>query len=438
MSFLTAPEQVRTLPIAAPRRGIQGRQNASSPRWEVLRFRAVRAQSEALAAPLTPEDQCIQSMADASPAKWHLAHTTWFFETMVLRPFVAHYACFDPAFSGLFNSYYESLGAPHPRPQRGLLSRPSCADVARYRAHVDACIESFAADADRTTWEKAAPLLMLGCHHEQQHQELLLTDILHAFSLNPTFPVYRAGTRAASSAAGKHRWISYDGGLQKIGHDGEGFAFDNEGPAHDVYVAPFCMASHPVTNGEWLIFMADGGYRRPELWLSDGWAEVQKNVWTAPLYWIDGDTWSRFTLGGIVPLDPTAPVCHVSYYEADAFARWCGKRLPTEQEWETVAGGSLIDGNFLESEALEPQATEQPQMFGNVWQWTQSPYVPYPRFKPAAGAVGAYNGKFMVNQMVLRGGSCVTPSEHIRPTYRNFFYPHMRWQFTGVRLAADT
>ena len=410
MALLTAPTTLR--PQRAPPEALT--------RADTLRFyRTVRSHSEVLAAPLTDEDRCLQSMPDASPTKWHLAHTTWFFETMVLKPFAAGFSAFDPSFATLFNSYYESLGSRHPRPQRGLLSRPSSADVARYRAHVDACVEAFIAQVDEATWQKAAPLLTLGCHHEQQHQELLLTDILHAFSLNPTFPAY---TSASSCAAAQSisQWIACDGGLQTIGHEGADFAFDNEGPLHDVYLVPFCIASQPVTNAEWLAFIHDGGYRRPELWLSDGWAAVQQYAWTAPLYWIAGNNdWRCFTLCGLRDLDRAAPVCHVSYYEADAYARWCGKRLPTEQEWETAARACP---DFLKS---------------GVWQWTQSPYTAYPRFQPPAGAVGEYNGKFMVNQMVLRGGSCATPADHIRTTYRNFFYPQARWQFSGVRLAAD-
>ena len=410
---LLAPAELRASPIKP-----SGTAAVDARRATAQLYRAVRAQTEALAAPLTDEDRCVQSMPDASPTKWHLAHTTWFFETMVLQPFAANYEAFNPAFATLFNSYYESLGPRHPRPQRGVLSRPSCAEIARYRVYVDECIEAFIADADAPTWDKAAPLLTLGCHHEQQHQELLLTDILHAFSLNPTLPAYAASRGREVAPQKTSHWISCDGGLQTIGHDGDGFAFDNEGPAHDVYLAPFCIASHPITNAEWRAFVEDGGYRRPELWLSDGWATVQQHAWTAPLYWITEGT-HCFTLNGVVPLDPTAPVCHVSYYEADAYARWCGKRLPTEQEWETVAAHNP---NLLTS---------------GVWQWTQSPYTAYPRFKPTAGAVGEYNGKFMINQMVLRGGSCATPAGHIRAKYRNFFHPHTRWQFSGVRLAAD-
>ena len=414
MAFLTAPPSVH--PLQAPYGAAEPASRGDAQRL----YRGVRAHSDALAAPLTDEDRSIQSMPDASPTKWHLAHTTWFFETMVLQAFAADYEAFNPAFATLFNSYYESLGPRHPRPQRGLLSRPSCAEITQYRAYVDECVEAFIAGADAATWAKAAPLLTLGCHHEQQHQELLLTDILHAFSLNPTFPVYAARSDRGATSQKISHWIACDGGLQVIGHDGTGFAFDNEGPAHDVYVAPFCIASHSVTNAEWLAFIDDGGYRRPELWLSDGWATVQQHGWSAPLYWIaERESWRRFTLGGVIALDDTAPVCHVSYYEADAYARWCGKRLPTEQEWETVARDCP---NFLNS---------------GVWQWTQSPYTPYPRFKAAVGAVGEYNGKFMVNQMVLRGGSCATPAGHIRATYRNFFHPHARWQFSGVRLAAD-
>jgi len=402
-------------------------------------YRSVRTKSESLAAPLGVEDRCVQSMPDTSPTKWHLAHCTWFFETMLLKAFAPNYKPFDKAYATLFNSYYESFGPRHPRPQRGLLTRPSCADIARYRAYVDEHIEDFIAQADETVWQKAAPLLTLGCHHEQQHQELILTDILHAFSLNPIQPVYRPFKRGATKNTAALDWIVCNGGMQRIGHVGPAFAFDNEGPAHHVYVDRFRIASRPVINAEWLAFIEDDGYQRPEFWLSDGWAVVQQEQWNAPLYWSrdDDGQWSRFTLGGLIDLDPAAPVCHVSFYEADAYARWAGKRLPTEQEWETVARTREIGGNFQDNGIFDPQSADHGQFFGDVWEWTQSPYVAYPRFKSAVGAVGEYNGKFMVNQIVLRGGSCATPANHIRPTYRNFFYPNARWQFSGLRLADD-
>lgn len=422
------------------------------------RFRDTRAWSERLAAPLSPEDQTVQSMPDASPAKWHLAHTTWFFETFILGPQVPDYEVFDSRFGYLFNSYYDAVGARHPRPQRGLLTRPSAAQVLAYRAHVDRAMDTFIADADARQWRAAAPLVTLGINHEQQHQELLLTDILHLFSLNPVKPAYRTDalheTRAAAIAA--LSWIDFAGGVTEIGHDGDGFAFDNEGPRHPVLVAPFRLASRLTTNGEWKRFIAEGGYRRPEFWLSDGWATVQAEGWTAPLYWQEQEDRSGaylgMTLGGLTPIRDADPVCHVSYYEADAYARWAGKRLPTEMEWEIAAKDVPLSGNLRNSQHLRPcpvmaepasreagsgENGQLRQMIGDVWEWTQSAYQPYPSFRASPGAVGEYNGKFMCNQFVLRGGSCATPDDHIRITYRNFFYPHQRWQFTGVRLAED-
>ncbi len=404
-------------------------------------FSEVRRQSHALAAPLSPEDQTIQSMPDASPTKWHLAHTTWFFETIILSSFEPGYQLFDPNFQYLFNSYYESLGARHPRPRRGLLTRPSCVEIDQYRAHVDKQVLSFISECGGEDWNRAAPLIELGCHHEQQHQELILMDILHAFSCNPTWPAYTAAPPHAVKTPAPLSWSEFTGGDVDIGHDGRGFAFDNEGPRHTIKLQSYRLANRLITNGEWLSFMADGGYKRPEFWLADGWACVQENNWTAPLYWTcaDNGEWRAFGLHGLTSLDHAAPVCHVSYYEADAYARWAGKRLPTEGEWEAAAAQMDQAGNFLESGALRPCPAGEhhglTQMFGDVWEWTRSPYAPYPGFAPAAGAVGEYNGKFMINQMVMRGGCCATPANHIRATYRNFFYPHMRWQFGGVRLA---
>ena len=425
------PDAVTAGPQPASREGL------------AARYDRVRRRSQALASPLSAEDQTIQSMADASPTKWHLAHTTWFFETMILSAFEAGYTSFDPAYRYLFNSYYESLGARHPRPQRGLLTRPSCDEITRYRAHVDALMPAFIAGCDGETWARAAGLIELGCHHEEQHQELVLMDILHAFSCNPTSPAYHAPTPHAVKAAHSLQWTAFPGGDYEIGHDGDGFAFDNESPRHTIKLHPYRIANRLITNGEWLSFMSDNGYRRPELWLSDGWATVVENAWTAPQYWRCGDNgaWQVFTLNGLSPLDPAAPVCHVSFYEAEAYARWAGKRLPTEAEWEVSSKIAPKQGNFLESGTLSAQPANSvdglTQMFGDVWEWTQSPYSPYPGFRPAAGAVGEYNGKFMINQMVMRGGCYATPTDHIRPTYRNFFYPHMRWQFGGVRLAED-
>jgi ergothioneine biosynthesis protein EgtB len=400
-----------------------------------LTYAKVRAQSLALAAPLTAEDQQVQSMADVSPTKWHLAHTTWFFETFLLIPHLAGYKPFDPAFGFLFNSYYETVGARQPRPERGLLSRPSLVDVHAYRAHVDAgmarLVEAGAAPAD---------LLILGLHHEQQHQELILMDIKHVFSVNPLKPAYVPPPKAQGAAGRAPAWLDFDGGLVEIGFDGSGFAFDNEGPRHRVWLEPFRISDSLVTAGEWLAFIEDGGYARPDLWLSDGWHAVQQNGWEAPLYWRRDEAkgWRVFTLHGERALDPDAPVCHVSAYEADAFARWAGKRLPTEAEWEVAAASAPSGPTPL---ALHPpHANPAPglrQLSGAVWQWTASAYSPYPGFRPAEGAVGEYNGKFMSGQMVLRGGASVTPVGHTRPTYRNFFPPAARWCFGGLRLADD-
>jgi ergothioneine biosynthesis protein EgtB len=405
------------------------------------RFRQVRRTTEALAAPLSPEDQQLQSMPDASPTKWHLGHTSWFFETFLLQPNLSRYRVFHPRFGYLFNSYYEALGERQARPQRGMLSRPTLEEVMAYRQHVS----SWMAELIAHDGHRLAPLLELGLNHEQQHQELLLTDIKHAFSLNALEPEYAAIATGGSARPAAHRFLPFEGGIRRIGHEGGGFAFDLEGPAHDVLLQPFELGSQLITNAEYLAFIEDGGYARPELWLSDGWATVQGQGWTAPLYWKQRDgEWRVFTLGGTRRLNPGEPVCHVSYYEADAFARWAGARLPTELEWETAAKTAPVEGNLLDSRRLHPSVTPGPstgggpeQLFGDVWEWTGSAYLPYPGFRPAPGAVGEYNGKFMCNQFVLRGGSCATPASHLRATYRNFFPPHVRWQFSGIRLARD-
>jgi ergothioneine biosynthesis protein EgtB len=376
----------------------------------IAAYRQVRRASRDLAAPLSAEDCALQSMPEASPVKWHLAHTSWFFESFVLarRP---GYRAFDTAFAYLFNSYYEGLGARHPRGRRGLLSRPSLERVMAYRAHVDAAMVKACGD------EQLQPIVMLGLHHEQQHQELILTDIKHAFFANPLLPAYWPDTPLPHAAA-RPEWHSHLGGTVAVGHAGEGFAFDNETPRHQVLLRPFRIAARPVTNGEYRNFIADGGYRRGEFWLSDGWARIQEESWDAPLYWLkDGDGAQRvFTLAGLQPLDPNAPVQHVSLFEAAAYAAWAGKRLPTEFEWEAACG------QFAS---------------GEVWEWMRSSYDPYPGFTPFRGAAAEYNGKFMVGQMVLRGGSIATPPGHVRPTYRNFFPPQARWQFSGIRLAED-
>ncbi|MGP0068786.1 MAG: ergothioneine biosynthesis protein EgtB [Isosphaeraceae bacterium] len=407
----------------------------------VRRYLAVRATTGCLAEPLSPEDCQIQSMPDASPVKWHLAHSTWFFETFLLSPHLRDYESFHPSFCYLFNSYYNTIGERHPRSERGLVTRPSLDDVYAYRSAVDAAVIRLLESVDERLESTIKPVLELGLNHEQQHQELIVTDIKHALAQNPLHPTYRPDAASLDDvAAMPFEWLDFPGGLQWIGHAGDGFAFDNEGPRHRVYLEDFQLASRPVTNGEYKAFIDDGGYSRPELWLSDGWNHAKFRRWEAPLYWdrVDG-TWWTMTLGGFRPLAFAEPVCHVSYYEADAFARWAGFRLPSEAEWETAAMGAEVRGNFLENGNYHPRPAERgtglAQCFGDVWEWTQSPYTAYPGMRPAPGALGEYNAKFMCNQLVLRGGSCATPRTHIRPTYRNFFPPEARWQFSGIRLA---
>lgn len=409
------------------------------------RFLHLRNVTEGLAAELSPEDQTIQSMPDVSPTKWHSAHTTWFFETFLLTPHLGGYEVFHPAFGYLFNSYYQAAGPRHPRPQRGLLSRPGVPEITAYRRIVTDAMLHLIEQADEKTWRVVHPLLELGINHEEQHQELILMDIKHVFSLNPLRPAYRERAVAAEylHEAAKLAWLTFEGGLTEVGHEGGDFAFDNETPRHKHWLEPYRLASRLVTCGEYLAFIEDGGYRRPDFWLSDGWNTVEAQAWRHPLYW-DRDNespWSIFTLAGERLLDLSEPVCHVSYYEADAFARWAGKRLPSEVEWEhaAVLEGIVAAGDF---EDFHPKRALRrdgrlDQMTGEVWQWTASAYSPYPGFRAPEGAIGEYNGKFMSGQMVLRGGAAVTPSGHARITYRNFFPPAARWAFGGIRLAED-
>jgi ergothioneine biosynthesis protein EgtB len=411
----------------------------------LFRYTDIRSRTTALAAPLSPEDCQAQSMPDASPAKWHLAHTTWFFETFVLEAHQPGFEPFEPAYRVLFNSYYNGVGERHPRPQRGLLTRPSLAEVLAYRVHVDDHLQRLLPTLARNPAPCA--LVELGLQHEQQHQELLVTDIKHLLSCNPLQPAYHAAPpppAAAAAAALPLQWCAFDGGLCEIGHAGSGFAFDNEGPRHKVYLNPYALASRLVTNAEFAGFVEAGGYRNPALWLAEGWDWRCALALEQPLYWRrTGGTWQEFSLAGLGPLQGAQPVVHLSYYEADAYARWAGARLPTEAEWEVAAASLQTQGSagpFADPGALHPQAAVEPglaQMFGDAWEWTQSDYAAYPGFRAAEGAVGEYNGKFMVNQYVLRGGSCATPRGHVRASYRNFFPATARWQFSGVRLARD-
>ncbi|BCL75537.1 ergothioneine biosynthesis protein EgtB [Jeongeupia sp. HS-3] len=385
----------------------------------LARYRRIRADTEALAAGLSPEDQTVQSMPDASPSKWHRAHVSWFFEQFLLQPLLPGYRCFDPRYAFLFNSYYVSIGPRYERVQRGLITRPSAAEVSDYRNHVDTAVTRLLEQATPAQLNDIAPILELGLQHEQQHQELICTDILHALSHNPLHPAVAPGWAWPTLPVHTTGTVDIQAGAYAIGHADERFAFDNETPRHTVWLQQTHLATRLVSNADWLAFIADGGYATPGLWLSDGWAHARQQAWLAPLYWrqIDG-VWLSLTLAGLREIDPRLPACHISYYEADAFARWAGQRLPTETEWEVAAsGGELKDA------------------FGHVWQWTSSAYAPYPGYRPLAGSLGEYNGKFMVNQLVLRGSACITPDSHSRLSYRNFFYPHQRWQFSGLRLA---
>lgn len=410
-------------------------------------YQTVRNFTESLCQPLATEDYVIQSMPDVSPTKWHLAHTSWFFETFVLAKVNPDYKSLHPQYSFLFNSYYVQAGERHTRSERGLLSRPTVEGVYRYRHYVDENMLEFLNRAEEAQMEKVGSVIEVGLHHEQQHQELMLTDIKHVFSVNPLRPAYLnvKDSNSLHSTVPEMKWVPSPEGVYRIGHEGDGFAYDNESPRHREFLEPFRIASRLVTNREYLEFMEDGGYQRPELWLSDGWYTVESNKWKAPLYWEKRDgCWWYFTLSGMRELDLDEPVCHISHYEADAYARWAGARLPTESEWEVAASNLSAEGNFVENGNYHPVALskenrngELMQMFGDVWEWTGSPYTPYPGFKTLPGALGEYNGKFMANQMVLRGGSCATSKSHIRKTYRNFFPSGARWQFMGIRLAQD-
>ncbi len=407
-------------------------------------YSAIRQASEALCEPLEPEDCCIQSMPDVSPTKWHLAHTSWLFETFVLKPGLADYRSPNPLYEFLFNWYYNAVGEQYSRCRRGLLSRPTLSEVMAYRAHVDEAMDGlFAAGLASDLEQDLLAVIEMGIHHEQQHQELMLMDIKHVFYRNPLRPAYRELPESSQQEVAPLTWLPFNGDLQSIGHNGEGFAYDNEAPQHRAYVESFLIADRLITCSEYVEFIEDGGYERPELWLSDAWQIIQTRAWKAPLYWeCEDGQWQIMTLGGMRDLDPSEPVCHVSFYEADAYARWMGCWLPRESVWETVARKLPIEGNFREQDCLHPTplvyGTAGPaQMFGDVWEWTCSPYCAYPGYRARDGALGEYNGKFMCNQMVLRGGSCATPISHIRATYRNFFPPDARWPFTGIRLTKE-
>jgi ergothioneine biosynthesis protein EgtB len=419
----------------------------------LARFHQIRDFTNSLCAGLEPEDCVVQSMPDVSPTKWHLAHTTWFFETFILKKFNPAYRAEIPQYAYLFNSYYNAAGDMHRRDLRGLISRPTVREAQRYRASIDSHIDNLLSGAGEKLVDEIEPILVLGIHHEQQHQELLVTDIKHVFAQNPLYPVFRGRARPPGaprpstngSASRPYQFMDFDETVIEIGHDGRGFAYDNEGPRHRALVPAFSLATRPVTNGEYMAFIEDNGYARPEFWLSLGWMTVNEQRWQAPLYWRKHEgAWRNFTLSGFRPVDESEPVTHVSYFEADAYANWAGARLPTEFEWERAALDCPIEGNFVEDEKFHPRAPAASeddrrlrQMFGDVWEWTRSAYSPYPGYRAAPGALGEYNGKFMCNQYVLRGGSCATSRTHIRRTYRNFFQPEKRWQFTGIRLARD-
>jgi ergothioneine biosynthesis protein EgtB len=427
---------------------LRGRTAAApnEPRERLLaRYRDVRQFTERLCETLQPEDCVVQSMPDVSPTKWHLAHTSWFFETFILKVWLPEYQPAIPQYAYLFNSYYNAAGDMHRRDLRGLISRPTLAETFRFRCSIDDQVETLVRRADDGLLAEIEPVFVIGLNHEQQHQELLVTDIKHVFAQNPLQPVYRERHQLIEpKEIAPAQFIDFEETILEIGHDGRGFSYDNEGPRHRALVPAFSLAHRPVTNGEYLEFMDAGGYQRPEFWLSLGWMTLNEQRWEAPLYWTKRDgAWWNFTLSGIRPVDESEPVTHISHFEADAFANWSGARLPTEFEWERAAADLPIEGNFVEAERYQPEPVaarpndKLSQMFGDIWQWTRSAYLPYPGYRAAPGALGEYNGKFMSNQMVLRGASCATSRTHIRSTYRNFFQPEKRWQFTGIRLARD-
>jgi ergothioneine biosynthesis protein EgtB len=441
---LKAPD---TLVAEAPRRQDEVRPDNGGGRREHLieRYRRVRDFTARLCRNLQPEDYVVQSNPDVSPTKWHLAHTSWFFETFVVKVWMPRYRSEVPQYAYLFNSYYNAAGDMHRRDLRGLISRPTVAETYRFRESIDECVTKLLEEADEALLAEIEPILILGLHHEQQHQELLVTDIKHVFAQNPLYPVFaEAGPNTPAHGTAPQHFVEFDEATVLIGHDGTGFSYDNEGPRHRALVPAFSLSNRLITNGEYLAFMEAGGYTRPEYWLSLGWTTINEQRWRAPMYWAERDgAWWNFTLSGFRPVDETEPVTHLSYFEADAYANWDGARLPTEFEWERAASDLPIAGNFVDDERFHPAAAsasdngELQQMFGDVWEWTRSAYLPYPGYRAGPGALGEYNGKFMCNQMVLRGGSCATSRDHIRPTYRNFFQPEKRWQFTGIRLARD-
>lgn len=419
---------------------IQKKNLSRQQAWQA--YQTVRRLSETICQPLEIEDYVIQTTTQASPVKWNLGHVTWFFEAFILNEFQKDYQVFHRQYHFIFNSYYQQLGTMQPRPKRGHLSRPTVAEVFQYRQHIDEKMQILLTEASSSEWPEIEHRLLIGLHHEQQHQELFFTDLKYNLAVNPLLPAYNSNLQQIDSKpCPKLTWKSFSGGMQTIGYSGNGFAYDNESPRHQVYLPPFQLASRLITNGEYLQFIEDKGYHRSEFWLADAWTTIQQNNWQAPLYWqkIDGKWW-QYTLRGLQPVQENAPVHHISYYEADAYATWTGKRLPTEFEWEKAAAELTIEGNFYDNGYLQPNIAPQGelvQMYGDLWEWTTSSYSPFPGYQPAAGAIGEYNGKFMCNQYVLRGGSCVSSQNHLRLTYRNFFYPHERWQFMGFRLAGD-